>query len=612
MAVSRLIEKGFTPRDVQQKFMAAVEQSAGFKNAISLIHADTGIGKSLGVLAVTLDWIAQGYRVIVATQTHRLIRQLAKVELPLIDSKISPGIYFGLSRYPSKSRIELLLATESFCEDTAQYLLALSSFAGAIDDFIEEFGPLPDEVQESQLCCGHGEISEEVACQRKSALSKKLIFTTHASVINDGLFKGAVFEPDDKTIFVIDEADAFVDSLENMRFQTIGIRDAVEFLLEHASSKMLAPLSLVMAEMTEIAGSPRTPRHADLAREFFVAIRECVDGKKKWQMEFKQNFPVFLGYHPEVCVTASPVRKQPQIIIARQFASKVVSDYLRCAHHCVMISGSLSVKNDPSGMQWAVRSLRLDGDGSTGVMAQFSPTSFGELTFALAAAQVDYPKIYINDGELSKRWISRVAKDINKQTLNSCNRVVVLTGSHKESEALESELKAISETRAISRHASGESIRAAVERFMLEGGILLTAAGHTGLNLVQSDGQLAFSQLFITRIGMAPKDDAKAMYSAQLIADFSPEKDVNKLKVGQMRYEYSRNVVRSVRRIRQAIGRGIRSADHKAHVVICDPRFPLYEDRESKLALLRESIPLRFLDAYKKASEIEEKQEVLF
>ncbi|WP_445766837.1 helicase C-terminal domain-containing protein [Rheinheimera sp.] len=609
MSAKRLTAHGIRPRAVQMQFIDALHESAAVSNSVSFIHADTGIGKSLGMLSVALDWMEAGYRVIIATHTHKLIRQLAQVELPLIAPTVVPGIYYGLSNYPSRARIEYLLAIESYDMETTRYLDMLSRYVGAIEDFIDEYGPLPDGVMANQLSCMHGDDNEEVMLERQLALSKKLVITTHSSVIHDGLYSQKVFTVNDKTVFLIDEGDAFIDQVENNRFQILSIREVVNYLQEHGGKKSLAALRGIVEEMSSIAGEKRTARHAELAREFFNEVKALSKGRAKWQEEFRLRFQSFLGYYPEVGLNASKVRKYPQIVISRPYVNKKIGDYLCKAHHAVLVSGTLSIKNSPDGMDWAIASLRVDD--AVGIKAQFSPDAFGTLTFHLAGADPAYPPVYVGQGELSQRWLSRVVSDI--RTLGRGENIVVLTGSHRESESIEKLLLEKNYSKPISRHRAGESIKDAATRFLAEGGVFITAAGHTGLNLVDKEGGLAFQSLFITRIGMAPKDDEKAHFIANMQAELSGEKDVARLKASLLRYEYSRNVVRSVRRIRQAIGRAIRSESHQASIVICDPRFPLYENRDTRLAMLREAIPTRFKSAYQAASKGQEKlEEVLF
>jgi ATP-dependent DNA helicase DinG len=607
MSISRLVSKGIQPRAVQTKFIQSVLEAQTHPGKVSFIHADTGIGKSLGYLSAALDWIDAGFKVIIATQTHRLIRQLANIELPLIEPNIEPGLYFGLGRYVSKQRIEMLIATESYSNATIDYLAGLANFVGTIDDYTDEFGPLPEEISEHQLVCIHGDEDRDIALLRDKALKQSLIITTHSALVIDSIYKKGLFGVDKKTVVIVDEADAFIDFVDSSRYQTLSTRDVAEFIFEHAKGAHLTQLRNVMEHMEHLSHTSRTPIHIEVAEHFLSVLRELSKGRKKWQQEFRQRFQSYITYHADVCLTHSPVKQRPQIVISRLFVNKNVGDYLCQAHHAVLVSGTLSIKNDISGMDWAVSSLRLKG--RTGVMAQFSPEVFGQLSFELAASIPNYPSIYVGNGEISVRWLNRVAQQIQDRTTAN---VVVLTGSHEESKLLEQALKNSQEQRHIARQTSGESIRVAVNLFNKFGGILITASGHTGLNLVQSDGELMFKDLVITRIGMAPKDIEKANFTAKLTAHFNGDNNIDALRRKHLNYEYSRNLVRTIRRLRQAMGRGIRSEQHQAHVIICDPRFPLYEHRDSKLAVLRESIPSRFIDAYKAASKQNNHVEVLF
>lgn len=597
MAVLRLIERGYTPRPIQEQFIGALESTYLHPHSVSFIHADTGIGKSLGLLSVSLDWVSRGYRVILATASHRLIRQLANIELPLLDQDLEAGVYYGLGRYPSKERIKHLLIVEVFDAETTAYLLSLANHLGPVDDFIDEHGPLPDCITESMVCCSHTEQNVEVKETRLRELNKPLIFTTHSAVIVDALFKTNVFGVNNKTILLVDEADSFIDSVEHARLQTLSPQSVMAFLAERCTGDYSA-VKTVYSEMCQLCRLPRGDEHRELSRKFLESLKTLSAGRKRWQADFRDLFSEFLGYHPDVTLVASDKRQVPQLMIARTYANKIVGHYLTLAHHSVLVSGTLSIKNDTSGMNWAIAALRLQEQ--VGLLAQFSPDDFGTLTFTFAAAADSWPPIYVGDGELSARWVDRVAQEV---CLGNRGSAVVLTGSHQESEQLEVALRKAGESRHIARQAAGQSIRIAAGEFLEEGGIFITAAGHTGLNLVQADGQLAFEHLFITRLGMAPKDNDKAHYTASLVSEFTPNVDVKAVASKHLSYEYSRNLIRAVRRMRQSIGRALRSADHNAHVTICDQRFPLYHQRDSKLSLLRDAIPARFLEAYKVASE---------
>ena len=611
MAIERLQKFGISPREIQAKFIASLEDAAQEAHKVSLVHADTGIGKSLGMLAVALDWLDDGYRVIIATHTHKLIRQLAHVELALIAPNIAPGLYYGLSSYPSAERIRYLLAAESFDEPTTDYLEALSCFTGTLEDFFEEYGPLPDGIAEGQVNCVYGDENADVQYERELALSNPLVFTTHAALVNDAIYSRNLFKLNDKVVVLVDEADSFVDYVEATRYQTISVREVVDYLKENADKLSIDAITKITEEVILSQGGLTNAQYRELAAAFFSTINRITKGNAKWKKEFKVRFYPLFGYFPDAMFTTSPVRNYPQISISRPHVNSMVGAYLCQAHHSILISGTLSIKNDVRGMDWVISSLRLHD--KVGVKAQFSPTNFGKLSFSLAAAEAGYPNVYVGNGQLSTRWVARVADDVRRYAQSGS--VVVLTGSHAESEAIEEMVKKSDPyfKPAIYRHRSGESIKDPAQGFLETGGVLLTAAGHAGLNLVHRDGGLAFDALFITRIGMAPKDYEKARFLARLQSNMSGEVDVYRLQEASLRWEYSRNIVRAVRRIRQAIGRAVRSATHQAHVVICDPRFPLYENRSSRLSMLREAIPTRFKQAYKNASrESKERMEILF
>lgn len=599
MGLARLSSRGLKTRPIQARFIDSVVDTEKHVHCVSCIHADTGVGKTLGYLSVALDWLARGYRVIVATKSHQLMRQIAHVELPLLDGTIEPGLYYGLTHYPSSPRIAAYMGSETFCEDTTNYLTALKSFQGTYDEFKDEFGPAPDEVDESRLTCIYGDTNGMAKQLREQALGSKLVITTHHSLLSDRLSKGALFSPHGNTALIIDEADAFIDMVESSKISTLSVLDAAMFIQAHAEPDSLALFNQMIELLTEKAKSKdlcQTELTRELVSNFMQEIRRLTAGKSDWQELFKQQNPEFLQYYPSVLLGASRVQKRPQLVISDPFLGKNVGDYLCQYHHAVLVSGTLSVKDDESGLLWVSSSLRL-GE-RTGILAVHTPDDFGTMSLSLAAADDTYPPVYASANHLSDRWIKRVCDDI----LSAKGTLLVLTASHEESAIFSNRLKEMGEKRLLHTHRSGQTLKDASEPFIEQGGILITAAGHTGLNLVNDAGDPVFNKIVITRLGMSRADKDKTTHEANLMMEAGFGKASSLARIEGREFSYS--LIRAVRRIKQAVGRGIRSAHHHADILICDPRFPLLHDRTAKFSLFRGAIPTRFKDDYAAASTL--------
>lgn len=591
--------------------MHSVAETEKHVHCVSSIHADTGVGKTLGYLSVALDWLSRGYRVIVATKNHQLMRQIAQVELPLIDDTIEAGLYYGLTHYPSAPRISAYIATEAFCEDTLNFLTSLKNFQGTYAEFKDEFGPAPDEVDESRLTCIYGDANVHAKEQREQALQCQMVITTHHSLLSDRLSKGALFSPHDNTALIIDEADAFIDMIEASKITTLSILEAAGFIQSNANEDELKSFNQMVETLREKAKSKdlcQTEATRELVKNFMQETRRLTAGKLPWQEQFKQENPEFLQYYPSVLLGSSRVQKRPQLVISNPFLGKHIGDYLCQYHHAVLVSGTLSVKDDESGLQWVSSSLRL-GE-RTGILAVHTPEQFGTMALSLASADSTYPPVYASANNLSARWLTRVSEDI----LSSQGTILVLTASHDESAQLGKQLNSMGERRPVHIHRSGQPLHDAAAPFIALGGVLITAAGHTGVNLVNDAGNPVFNRIVITRLGMGRADKDKATYEANLMIEAGFGNAGSLARIEGREFSYS--LIRAVRRLKQAAGRGIRSAHHHADILICDPRFPLLQDRTSKFGLFRGAIPSRFKDSYAAASKSKRdagtKEEVLF
>src|SRR5919198_6551720 len=97
---------GLTPR-AAQRAMARAVRAALEHEAPLLVHAPTGVGKSLGYL---VPLTAAGRRVIVATATKALQSQLVERDLPLLADAFGTTFALALGRanYYCKARGEAL------------------------------------------------------------------------------------------------------------------------------------------------------------------------------------------------------------------------------------------------------------------------------------------------------------------------------------------------------------------------------------------------------------------------------------------------------------------------------------------------------------------------
>lgn len=588
-------------RTTQLEFIDSVSQAIELNEKVSLVHAETGVGKTLGYLCVALDAVESGKKVIIATLNNNLMRQVAN-QLDLI-APDSYGMYFGIRHYPSAPKIKRLLSKNTYTSGTTSYLHSLILHKDTMDEFKEEYGEFPTELEEHLVICDYKEKVQSVVDARNLALSKNIVITTHASILCDYYTRGKVFSKDSEpnyseVVLLVDEADAFVDFIEQAKFSRLSATELVNQIKEHVSEENLTDLIALFDQLSLICQENilcSSPETLKIVHRFLDEIDLLTDGDKKWQDEIRlKNYEWFMS-PDDVKLRASSIKKLPQLVMSKRFLPLNIGRYL-ADRTTILTSGTLSIRDDNSGFDWAINCFGLRE--KHGILSIHSPEHYGSLKLHLSGANPDYPSVYESNSEgvLSEKWLNEVAKDIG----NIKGNILVITSSHAESSLISEKLieKVPSIGSSLHVHRSGESIKDCSKRFIEKGGILITAAGHTGLNLVAQCGGLAFDSMVITRLGLSPFNKDKINVESLLSSNSNKHAEEKKLSG----IDYRKSIVRTIRRIRQAIGRGIRSSEHHCDVYILDPRFPLWNARGSRFSALRNAIPIRFSEAYKKAS----------
>jgi ATP-dependent DNA helicase DinG len=121
---------GLTPRQAQQRMARAVASALDDGKPL-LVHAPTGVGKSLGYL---VPIAAAGRRAIVATATKALQSQLVERDLPLLAEAYGTtfALAMGRGNYACLARMDALVAATRLAA-TAQEEAALELVAWAVE-----------------------------------------------------------------------------------------------------------------------------------------------------------------------------------------------------------------------------------------------------------------------------------------------------------------------------------------------------------------------------------------------------------------------------------------------------------------------------------------------
>lgn len=609
---------GLIARDEQTQYALMIEQVLADTGKISLLHADTGLGKSLGYLLPAMQFALcdpRRPRVIVATHSHALMQQLLEKDSVLLTKvarhyghrPLSIGRLLGRVNFVSPKRINIALTNRSLSALEEREVATLRDWSGTIAEFEDEFGGLPCDLLASQICLT-AECENEAFDEQQQAESKcDIVVTTHAMIAVDMLRNNALLADKSRpTVLIVDEADALVNRLQEWTQRRLNLVRVASQLGEQLSARQLAPLANSIKTIQERLGMQQyawDTELAELARATIGKIEKiCRLNNLDKDVSTSLQQQLLMMQTSSMGIGVSLIRREPAIVSLSPWFVRFFGKYATSAFESVLLtSGTLSITPEPVNGTTSLRmELGID-DTMLGAIALFSPKKYGSMTLTLAGPS--FPAIYSrpssegNAPALSEKWLQAVAHQIT----NRCGRVVVLTASHEESRKLAAVLAQI-EHRQVLVHQRGTPLKSLIEEFKKVcrhhgRGVMITAAGHTGLNITDDAGSVGFDRLMITRIayGQPRTSEVEALVS------FHKKTKKTDLSKQLYKQEYMRTQNAVIRLMRQAIGRGIRSPDDCIEVDILDPRFPLSHDLSSKHAILRNIIPVRFLQQYRQA-----------
>jgi ATP-dependent DNA helicase DinG len=225
--------------------MARVVRRALREDAVALLEAGTGTGKSLAYLVpAILHSYETGERIVVSTHTKNLQDQLLRREVPVLERALSLDAraerLLGRANYLCArsivSRASILMDAD------AEGALAFALYASLSDDgTVDSLGPLPGGVDARSLAapqrCGMNACALAAQCPlvaaRRRAREARLLFVNHALLLTDHRQGGAGIGPYARVVF--DEAH----HLERCAIENLSVRASREDL-----RRILEPLSL--------------------------------------------------------------------------------------------------------------------------------------------------------------------------------------------------------------------------------------------------------------------------------------------------------------------------------------------------------------------------------
>lgn len=609
-------------RPIQTQYEKAVERALAMPHKISLIQAETGVGKSLAYSYAALNALLahQGSRVIIASSTIQLLHALHDEAIPDAISMLAPTItpktdlIMGLSNYVSAKRLRNVMRDFSTTElalhrDEFDILLAWND---EIEDYLAEYAELPLGIRSEQICQTHYEKEDWYVERRSLAIESDILIVSHAMLISDMTAGGKLLakESDERPVYlIIDEADQLSDAMEAYQEVRLNLLD-----LSSGLRRLSKPFSL-LEKNTQLLSDMVFENCT--AGDYFRAIEEselqwvrgALSSIEKGLSRCTDEDGTELRHYIHSALASdvsrmgyglSRILKEPSIVFINPFFTRLFASYARKHQATVLTSGSLSISShDEQGVSWLLKAFNIKTE-DIGVVDFFAPKVFGDMQFVFAGK--NFPANFLSSNEqltpdLNPQWLITSASHI--KTIKG--KTLILTGSHRESERLAELLQST----ALTVHTRGTKLSKVAKSYLSERQqYLITAGGKVGVNLRDENGGQLFEHIVITRIPFSPPQATQEEYLATYLLKNT---NIHNPKQAAQLHFFNRNISNAIRQLKQAFGRGIRSETDTITITILDNRFPL-ATTTTKMNVFKAVIPERFRTNFQHAAILTETQ----
>ena len=647
--LSKLI-KNYTPNQIQIEYAEKVAQvfdgASRSKISIGMIEAGTGIGKTLGYSIPLLAYASlSGKRVAISTYTIQLQSQLLNVggdidvaqqviyELTGRPLVVAPRL--GLRNFVSPIRISAAMAEKGITHETASDSVknlvdwAEKSKTGMFLEWNALHGEIPSEFSISDICCEHYLPAAEklrYEIHKDHAKSADVIITNHALTIMHAVSSGRSLldgsESKPLSILVADEADRIESAAELISNRSATLISIRSFFAQQKDSFSKSICESVQA-ICDLArrvdpgnNSKKEKSHVDLRDNpsvsaeitahitkilplFDKVLKKCGDEELKSEITLYKDalsrFKDRTHYDHASAIPVihySDVRRYPSLQVVNPNPGTLfgllwqdnpiegTDSYL----DSVLLTSATLSDGQVSSLKNAANSMGLFRSSNheliTGI---FEPTDFGEISLVLPESEAPSPTLTTGDDEFSTdpEWVSYVT-DMIIEASNSGERVLALTLSYRDTGLIAELLRERRpDIQTLIQHTESDPIHGLINRFAVtEGAILLSPCCWEGINLPG-----LVKNLVITRIPFAPPDKVRA----DIIKESMTKKGIKWEIISSAIYGLS--VVQTRRKLRQAIGRGIRQKSDVSRVWFGDKRIL---EQKGKLKL-DSCLPARFV-----------------
>ncbi len=636
------------------------------QNRLSMLEADTGIGKSFGYLIPLMIYVAitpdfGDKKFIISTYTRQLQKQIYNEDIPFLRRVLSAlelphkqtiAIRLGRQSFFSISRVKRLCADISQ-KDPSRKAEMETFHAAVIDivqygsgiwaDYIEDYGDFPCGVSSNDICllAQQKNDTEAYYLHLEKASLASIIITNHHSILLPTLTGLADF---DVEAIIVDEAHKISSICQEMFNYRLSINDLENFLnavaktCKSAKSHINSAIELLSKLKNELSRHPKIDTiefiHEQNSTELFLAQSLTVASlnaslktayKKtlsNWDLHSLQENESEILHQFESYLTVLEnwlFRAENQFQVSAFGVSKkhqklslatvnIRPSYVfgrviqRITNNVILTSATLA--NAQKSISFSLIQSQL-GLRKFEIIEQLSisPSNYAEMAFVLADKKIPSPVLTFDDDQVIFSP-KWLANTVKmiKAAHMKGEPLLVLTVSHSESKLIASKLNDLDQ---VSVHEKGHSIKQYTADFIHgRTKILITSAGWEGLNLRTVNKTQLIKNVLITRIPFTPPN-VLFEYALQVVAKTNPNIAASKKNI-----EWVDAIQGVVAKLKQGFGRGTRSPNDAVVIWIADSRMP--HKKSDTNSVLLSAIPARFLNNYLNAEIFEQQQKDVF
>lgn len=653
----RIIEKvGGRWQDEQIAYIKAVADLLKDKN-LAMIEAETGIGKSLGYLLPSLLWMACNRKskpILISTHTRTLQKQIIDKDvligekvmglmgypMPKVAFRMGKQAFFSMAQAEKAMRsVDPKLSKKSSKAFLREVAAICTMGTGLWQDYLDNFDSFPEGISSDDVCLTEYGVTDNPAYSYHLELSRNadILITNHATVLNRYALKQHSFHA-----LILDEGHEMPGVCEAFSNHRLQMKKLISLLVstgltnkpvKEAIRQSEAVLAALVDMDKHLGGrinvlsdtahfnklntiSDQISNLSGLINKTQKLYRRKLDETALEQDEAKlidnlseanDTLENFVANNPNRrrAIMFSQIKRYPSIASIAVNAGYLFANRLKGLTDKVLVTSATiaDINQMDTSFRGICFGLALDVN-DIDIALKLAPQNYGKMTFVQASNSTPKPIMGFDEvAELNPIWLDSAAMMI-RQAVDS-GITLVLTQSFQEAVLLGNRLGNIAGIMVHTPDQKGSEVVNAFTTSASKGECraLITPSTWQGVSFRHDNGGQLLTNLVITRVPYKPVSDE--------YVQLSTERLMARNKTAQQAATILRmkSLQDAVIKLKQGLGRGIRSPDDVIKVWFCDPRITM-ADSGRKIGLIN-AIPKRFIGEFFKADLFEpNKQQV--